>query len=63
VVEEIIGRLPELTGAQIGHLEDEIRRERQRRASSSVASGGEDALRIQKGAPPPVTQVLEYRSH
>jgi hypothetical protein len=36
MVEEIIGRLPELTGAQIGRLEDEIRRERLRRASSAA---------------------------
>jgi len=28
VIEEIIGRLPELTAAQLGRLEDEIRRER-----------------------------------
>jgi hypothetical protein len=54
MVEEIIGRLPELTGAQIGRLEDEIRRERQRRASS--AGGGE-------GAALPLTEVLEYRPH
>jgi len=61
VVEEIIGRLPELSGAQLGRLEDEIRRERQRRASS--ASGGEDAPRIQGDAAPPVTEVLEYRPY
>ena len=41
--------------------EDEIWRERQRRASS--AGGGEDAPRIQEGAAPPVTEVLEYRPH
>jgi hypothetical protein len=35
VVEEIIGRLPDLTGSQLGRLEDELRRERQRRASSA----------------------------
>jgi hypothetical protein len=34
MVEEILGRLPELSGSQLGRLEDEIRRERQRRASS-----------------------------
>jgi hypothetical protein len=34
VVEEIIGQLPELTGSQLGRLEDEIRRERQRQASA-----------------------------
>jgi hypothetical protein len=61
VVEEIIGRLPELTGAQLGRLEDEIRRERQRRASS--AGGVRGAPRIQEGAAPPVTEVLEYRPH
>jgi hypothetical protein len=61
VVEEIIGRLPELTGSQLGRLEDEVRRERQRRASSE--GRGEDAPRIQEGAAPPVTEVLEYRPH
>jgi hypothetical protein len=61
MVEEIIGRLPELTGAQLGRLEDEIRRERQRRASSE--GGGQDASRIQEGTVPPVTEVLEYRPH
>jgi hypothetical protein len=61
MVEEIIGRLPELTGAQLGRLEDEIRRERQRRASS--AGGREDAPRIQEGAAPPLTEVLEYRPY
>ncbi len=61
MVEDIIGRLPELTGSQLGHLEDEIRRERQRRASS--ASGGQDAALGQEGIAPPVTEVLEYRPH
>jgi len=55
VVEEIIGRLPELTESQLGRLEDEIRRERQRRSSSEGAS------QIHKGTAPPVTEVLEYR--
>ena len=41
MIEEIIRRLPELTGAQLGRLEEEIRRERQRRASSE---GGEGPL-------------------
>ena len=41
MVEEIIGRLSELAGPQIGRLEDELRRERKRRASS--AGGGRDA--------------------
>jgi hypothetical protein len=61
VVEEIIAQLPGLTGSQLRRLEDEIRRERQRRASS--ASGGQDAPRIQEDAAPPVTEVLEYRPH
>jgi hypothetical protein len=61
VVEEIIGRLPELAGSQLSRLEDEIRRERQRRASSE--GGGEGAPRIQEDAAPPVTEVLEYRPH
>ncbi len=62
VVEEIIGQLPELTGAQIARLEDELRRERQRRASSA-AGGGQDAPQVQKAAAPPVTEVLEYRPY
>jgi hypothetical protein len=61
VVEKIIGRLPELTGAQLGRLEDEIRRERQRRSSSE--GGGEGAPHIHEGTAPPVTEVLEYRPH
>jgi hypothetical protein len=61
MVEEIIGRLPELSGAQLGRLEDEIRHERQRRASSE--GGREDTPRIQEGDAPPVTEVLEYRPH
>jgi len=61
VVEEIIGWLPELTGAQLRRLEEELRRERRRRASS--ASGGQDAPRIQEDAAPSVTEVLEYRPH
>ena len=60
MVEEIIGRLPELSGAQLGRLESEIRRERQRRAAS--VGGGEDAPR-QESAAPRVTEVLEYRPH
>jgi hypothetical protein len=62
MVEEIIGRLPELTGSQLGRLEDEIRRERQRRASSA-GDGGQDARRVQEGAALPLTEVLEYRPH
>jgi hypothetical protein len=52
--------LPELTESQLGRLEDEIRRERQRRASSA---GGVGASRVQKGASPPLTEVLEYRPY
>ena len=61
MVEEIIERLPTLTGAQLGRLEDEIRRERRRRATS--AGGGEAASPLGEGAAPPVTEVLEYRPH
>jgi hypothetical protein len=61
MVEEIIGRLPELTGAQLGRLEEELRRERQRRTSS--AGGERDVPRLQEDAAPPVTEVLEYRPH
>jgi hypothetical protein len=43
------GRLPELTESQLGRLEDEIRRERQRRASSPAA--GERALPRSMKAP------------
>jgi hypothetical protein len=62
MVEEIIGRLPYLTGSQLGRLEDEIRRERQRRRASSE-DGGEGASQIHEGTAPPLTEVLEYRPH
>ena len=61
MVEEIIGQLPTLTGAQLGRLEEELRRERERRASS--AGGGWDAPHHQEGTAPPVTEVLEYRPY
>jgi hypothetical protein len=61
VVEEIIGRLPWLTGSQIARLEDELRRERERR--SSPASGEQDAHRVKEDAVPPLTEVLEYCPH
>ena len=61
MVEEIIGRLSELTELQLGRLEDEIRRERQRRASSE--GGAEGAPQIHEGTAPPLTEVLEYRPH
>ena len=49
--------LPELTESQLGRLEDEIRRERQRR----VFRRRSGCFRVQKGASPPLTEVLEYR--
>jgi hypothetical protein len=61
VLEEIIWRLPELTGSQLGCLEDELRRERQRRASSK--GGEQDAPRIQESTALPLTEVLKYRPH
>ena len=61
MVEEIIGRLPELSGAQLGRLEDEIRRERQRRASSEDL--GSALSPAHEGTAPPLTEVLEYRPH
>ena len=61
MIEDIIGRLPELTVAQLGRLEDEIRRELQRRAASE--DGGEGAPQIHEGTAPPLTEVLEYRPH
>jgi hypothetical protein len=60
-MEEIVGRLPTLTGAQLGRLEDEIRRERRRRATS--AGGDRLAPSVREGAAPPVTEVLEYRPY
>ena len=61
MVEEIIGRLPELTVAQLGRLEDELRRERQRRASS--AGEGQDAPLIHEDTTPSLTEALEYRPY
>ena len=58
MVEEIIGRLPELSGTQFGRLEDARRCSRRRRASS--AGGGEDAPHHHEGAALPVTEVQEY---
>ena len=60
MVEDMIGRLPALTESQLGRLEDEIRRERQRRASSA---GGEQDSPHQEGTAPPLTEVLEYRPY
>jgi hypothetical protein len=60
-VEEIIGRLPELTESQHGRLEDEIRRERQRRTSS--AGEGQGTPNVREDTAPPVTEVLEYHPH
>ena len=61
MVEEIIGRLPELTGAQLGRLADELRRERQRRASS--AGGGQGTPNVREDTAVRLTEVLEYRPH
>ena len=61
MVEEIIRRLSNLTGSQLGRLEEELWRERQRRASS--AGGGKDAPQIHERTAPPVTEVLEYRPY
>ena len=60
LVEEIIRRLPGLTGAEIARLEDELRRERQRRGLSEAEGKN---TRDQPGTAPPVTEVLEYRPH
>jgi hypothetical protein len=61
VVEEIIGRLSTLTGSQLGRLEDELQRERWRRASS--AGGVGDAPRVREGTALLLTEVLEYRPY
>ena len=60
MLQEIIGRLPELTGSQLGRPEEEIRRERQRRASSE--GGGEDAPQIHEGTAPSWTPFVIVRS-
>jgi hypothetical protein len=63
MVEEILGRLPELSGSQLGRLEDEIRRERQRRASSDGTGcfprprGYRAAPHGSAGVPPPRGRV------
>ena len=62
MVEEIIGRLPELTEAQIGRLEEELRRERRRRMKPGNGEG-QNARRVKEGPAPPVAEVLEYRPH
>ena len=61
MVEEIIQNLPGLTGAEISRLEAELRRERQRRASSTGED--QDPSPVQAVAAPPVTEVLEYRPY
>lgn len=60
-MEEIIGRLPSLTGPQIARPEDALHRERQRR--SSATSEDQDSARLQNDAAPLVTEILEYRLH
>ena len=62
MVEEIIGRLPELTEAQIGRLEEELRGERRRRMKPGTGEG-QNARRVKEGPAPPVAEVLEYRPH
>jgi hypothetical protein len=47
-------------GAQRTRIEDELRRERQ---ASSAIGGGEGTPRVQGGAAPALTEVLEYRPH
>jgi hypothetical protein len=59
VVEGIIGRLHGLTKSQLGRLEDKLRRERQRRASS--AGGEQDAPRAQGGSALP--RLASGRAH
>jgi len=61
MVEDMIGRLPTLSESQLGRLEEELQRERQRRAFSE--GGGEGAPQIHEGTAPPVTEVLEYHPH
>jgi hypothetical protein len=61
MVEEIIGKLSGLTRAEIARLEDELRRERRRRAYS--AGETQDAPHVHEGATPLLTEVLEYRPH
>ena len=61
MVEEIIGKLFGLTRAEIVRLEDELRRERRRRAYS--AGETQDAPHVHEGATPSLTEVLEYRPH
>lgn len=61
LVEEIIGRLSGLTGAEISRLEAELWRERQHRAS--LAGEVQDFPTVREGATPLVTEVLEYRPY
>lgn len=59
-MDEIIGRLPGLTGEEIACLEDALRHERQRR--SSATGEAQNSPGVQNPAPL-VTEVLEYRPH
>lgn len=52
MIDELIQRLPRLTGEEIQRLEAGISRERERRAADQEPI-----------APKPVTEVLEYRPH
>jgi hypothetical protein len=59
-MEEIIGRLPGLTGQEIARLKDALHRELQRRGSATGEA--QDSPGVQNPAPL-VTEVLEYRPH
>jgi hypothetical protein len=51
-----------MTGVQLTRIEDELRRACLRRASSAIG-GGEGTPRVQGGAAPALTEVLEYRPY
>jgi hypothetical protein len=59
--ESVLEVLALRASVELGRLEDETRRQRQRRASSE--GGGEGAPQIHEGTAPPVTGVLVYRPH
>lgn len=62
-MEEIIGRLPGLTGTEIARLEKELQRERERRASAGTDGGDRSVPHAREGTAPPVTEVMEYRPY
>jgi hypothetical protein len=59
--ESILEVLALRASLELGRLEHETRRERQRRASSE--GGGAPSPQIHEGTAPPVTEVLVYRHH